>query len=63
VNYRYANISAYTNKTGSNIWSGNMDDDEEGRTSSAYFLKENILKEYMVLNVKMGNGKVGRIEN
>jgi len=37
VNYRYANISAYTNKTGSNIWSGNMDDDEEGRTSSAYF--------------------------
>ena len=23
--------------TGSNIWSGNMDNDEEGRTSSAYF--------------------------
>jgi hypothetical protein len=30
------------NKTDSNIWSGNMDDDEEGRTSSAYFWKENI---------------------
>jgi hypothetical protein len=25
------------NKIGSNIWSGNMDDDEEGRTSFAYF--------------------------
>jgi hypothetical protein len=24
-------------KTGSNIWSGNMEDDEERRTSSAYF--------------------------
>ena len=31
-----------------------MDDDEEGRTSSANFQKE-----YMVLNMKMGNGKVG----
>jgi hypothetical protein len=27
---------------GSNIRSGYMDDDEEGRTSFAYFLKENI---------------------
>jgi hypothetical protein len=40
-----------------------MDDDEEGRTSSAYFLKGKYLEEYMVLNMKMGNGKVGRIEN
>ena len=31
-----------TNKTGSNIWSGNMDDDEERRASFGYFLKENI---------------------
>ena len=38
-----------------------MDDDEEGRTSSAYFLKGKYL-EYMVLNMKIGNGKVGRIE-
>jgi len=29
-------------KTDSSIWSGNMDDDEEGRTSSANFCKENI---------------------
>jgi len=27
------------------------------------FLKEKYLEEYMVLNIKMGNGKVGRIEN
>jgi hypothetical protein len=43
--------------------SGNMDDDEEGRTSFAYFWKEKYLEEYMVLNIKMGNGKVGRIAN
>jgi len=30
-------IEVPLNKTGSNIWSGNMDDDEERRTSSAYF--------------------------
>jgi len=30
--------------TGSNIWRRNMDDDEERRTSSAYFWKENIYK-------------------
>jgi hypothetical protein len=45
----FAAISLFTNrllsratkirlhKTGSNIWSGNMDDDEERRTNSAYF--------------------------
>ena len=27
------------------------------------FLKGNYLEEYMVLNMKMGNGRVGRIEN
>jgi len=27
------------------------------------FLKEKYLEEYMVRNMKMGNGKVGRIEN
>jgi hypothetical protein len=37
--------------------------DNEERTSSAYFWKEKYLEEYMVLNMKMGNGKVGRIEN
>jgi hypothetical protein len=26
----------------SSVWSGNMDDDEEGRTNSASFRKENI---------------------
>jgi len=40
-----------------------MEDDKEGRTSSAYFWKERYLEEYMVLNMEMGNGKVGRIEN
>jgi len=40
-----------------------MDDDEEGRTSSAYFLKGKYLEKCMVLNMKMWNGKVGRIEN
>jgi hypothetical protein len=40
-----------------------MDDDEEGRTSCALFLKGRYLEEYTVLNMKMGNGKVGRIEN
>jgi len=40
-----------------------MDDDGEGRTSSVNFLKGKYLEEYMVLNMKMGNGKVERIEN
>jgi hypothetical protein len=40
-----------------------MDDDEEGRTNCASFLKEKYLEEYMVLNMNMWNGKVGRIEN
>jgi hypothetical protein len=40
-----------------------MDDDEEGRMGSAYFLKGKYLEEYTFLNMKMGNGKVGRIEN
>jgi hypothetical protein len=31
-----------SNKTGSVVWSGSMDDDEEGRTSSSNFRKENI---------------------
>jgi len=35
-----------------------MDVDEE-RTNSDNFLKENITEEYMVLNMKTGNGKVG----
>jgi hypothetical protein len=30
------------NKTSSVVWSGSMDVDEEGRTSSANFPKENI---------------------
>jgi len=37
-----------------------MDVDEERRTSSA---KGKYLEEYLGLNVKTGNGKVGRIEN
>ena len=40
-----------------------MDVDEERRTSCANFLKGKYLEEYMVLNMKTGNGKVGRIEN
>jgi hypothetical protein len=40
-----------------------MDDDEEGKTSSAYFLKGKYFEEYMAINMKMGSGKVGRIEN
>jgi len=40
-----------------------MDIDEERRISSANFLKGKYLEEYMVLNMKRGNGKVGRIEN
>jgi hypothetical protein len=32
----------FTNKTGSVVRSGSMDDDDEGRTSSANFRKENI---------------------
>jgi hypothetical protein len=39
-----------------------LDDDEERRTSCAY-LKGKYLEEYMVLNMKMGNGKLGRIDN
>jgi hypothetical protein len=35
-----------------------MDCDEEG-----LFLKGKYLEEYRVLNMKMGNGKLGRIEN
>jgi len=38
-----------------------MDVDEERTTSSAIF--ERKIEEYMVLNMKTGNGKVGRIEN
>jgi hypothetical protein len=41
---------------GSNIWSGNMDDDEEGRTSLLIF-KGKYLEEYTVLNKKLGNGE------
>jgi len=36
-----------------------MDDDEERRISFAYFLKGKYLEEYMVLNMKMENGKLG----
>jgi hypothetical protein len=39
-----------------------MDNDKERRTSSAS-LKEKYLEEYMVPNMKTGNGKVGRIKN
>ena len=39
----YQNSTIYdTNKTDSSEWSGNMDDEEEGRTSTANFWKENI---------------------
>jgi len=34
-----------------------------GRTVNKKVLKEKYLEEYMVLNMKMENGKVGRIEN
>jgi len=41
-----------------------MDDDEGRRASFAcFFLKGKYLEEYMVLNMKMGSGKLGRIEN
>jgi len=40
-----------------------MDVDGERRTSSANFLKGKYLEEYMVLNMEMGNGNVGRIGN
>jgi len=40
-----------------------MDVDEERKTSCANFLKGKYLEQYMVLNMKMGNGKVRRIEN
>jgi hypothetical protein len=43
-----------------------MDDDEEERKKeeqALLILKEIYLEEYMVLNMKMGNEKVGRIEN
>jgi hypothetical protein len=39
-----------------------MEDDEEGRTRFAYF-KGKYLEVYVVLNMKMENGKVGQIEN
>jgi len=39
-----------------------MDIDEERRASSAN-LKKKCFEEYMVLNMKTGNRKVGRIEN
>ena len=39
------------------------DQDKERRASSANFLKGKYLEEYMVLSMKTGNGKVGRIEN
>jgi hypothetical protein len=51
-----------TRFTGSDVWSGNMDDGEERRRNCVYFGRK-YLEEYMVLNMKMGNGKVGRIEN
>jgi len=40
-----------------------MDIDEERRKSYANFLKGKYLEEYVVLKMKMGDGKVGRIEN
>jgi len=40
--YRDSRGIAHTNKTGSVVWSGSIDVDEERRTSSANFLKENI---------------------
>jgi len=40
-----------------------MDDDEEGRIRLCLFWEGKYLEEYMVLNMKMGNGKVGRIAN
>ena len=40
-----------------------MDVDKERRTSFVNFWKGKYLEEYMVLNMKTGNGKVGRIEN
>jgi hypothetical protein len=35
-----------------------MDNDEEGKISFVNFSREKYLEEYMVLNIKMGNGKV-----
>jgi hypothetical protein len=40
-----------------------MDDDEERRASCVKSLKGKYLEEYMVLNMKMGNGELGRTEN
>jgi hypothetical protein len=40
-----------------------MDDDEKRKNKLCLFLKGKYLEEYMVLNMKTGNGKVGRIEN
>ena len=51
-----------TNKTGSVVWSGSMDVDEERRTSCVNFLKGKYLEEYMVLNMETGIGNVGRID-
>jgi hypothetical protein len=39
-----------------------MDDDEERRASSVS-LKGKYLEEYMVLNMNMENGELGRTEN
>ena len=40
-----------------------MDVDKERRISCANFLKGKYLEDCMVLNMKTGNGKIGRIEN
>jgi hypothetical protein len=40
-----------------------MDVYGEKKRSCANFLKGKYLEEYVVLNMKTGNGKVGRIEN
>ena len=63
TNVLFYNLSIQSVTSGRVVWSGSMDVDEERRTSSADFLKGKYLEEYMVLNMKMGNGKVGRIEN
>ena len=36
------NVLVILSDIGSNVWSGNVEDDEKGRTSSANFRKENI---------------------
>jgi len=51
--------------TGSVIWSGSMDNGQWQRKMNklSQSSKEKYLEEYMVLNMKLENGKVGRIEN